>query len=186
MASKRPGKIRSGFVSSNPAPRPTACLETTDSTAFHQPATFLDSVAARDRQAQAQLARLANQFIRQNQSILDQFGVIAEMAYDGSNVDLIFHTSTRIGALPLVSPKTGRPDFGLVIQPRFGWQGIGPMLSEMGWRIIPRPLRLPTLPRSDRKIPPWVLSTIVLLRLRRVFFSDLTREPLQYLIRSHF
>ena len=166
MASKRPGKIRSGFVSSNPAPRPTACLETTDSTAFHQPATFLDSVAARDRQAQAQLARLANQFIRQNQSILDQFGVIAEMAYDGSNVDLIFHTSTRIGALPLVSPKTGRPDFGLVIQPRFGWQGIGPMLSEMGWRIIPRPLRLPTLPRSDRKIPPWVLSTIVLLRLR--------------------
>jgi hypothetical protein len=118
MAAKRSIKIRSGFVSSNLAPRPTACLETTDSTAFRQSATFLDSVgAARDRQAQ--LARLANQFIRQNQGILDQFGVIAEMAYDGSTVDLIFRTSTRIGALPLISPKSGRPDFGLVIQPRY-------------------------------------------------------------------
>jgi McrBC 5-methylcytosine restriction system component len=166
MAAKRPIKIRSGiFASSKPAPRQTACLETTDSTIFRQPATFLDSVGM-TRDWQPQLARLANQFIRQNQGILNQFGVIAEMAYDGSNVDLIFRTSTRIGALPLVSPKSGRPDFGLVIQPRFGWQGIGPMLSEMGWRIVPQPLRLPMLPRSDRKIPAWVLSTIVLLRLR--------------------
>jgi hypothetical protein len=167
MAAARPGKIRSGFVSSNPAPRSTVCLETTDSTHFRQSATFLDwAGTARDRQAQPQLARLANQFIRQNRDILDQFGVIAEMSYDGSNVDLIFRTSTRIGALPLVSPKSGRPDFGLVIQPRFGWQGIGPMLSEMGWRIVPQPLRLPMLPRCDRKIPAWVLSTIVLFRLR--------------------
>ena len=167
MAAKRPIKIRSGFASSDPVPRPTACLETTDSTTFRQSATFLVlDLATMARDPQAQLARLANQFIRQNQGILDQFGVLAEMAYDGSNVDLIFRTSTRIGALPLVSPKSGRPDFGLVIQPRFGWQGIGPMLSEMGWRIIPQPLRLPMLPRSDRKIPPWVLSTIVLLRLR--------------------
>jgi hypothetical protein len=166
MAAKRPIKIRSGiFASSKPAFRQTACLETTDSTIFRQPATFLDSVGM-TRDWQAQLARLANQFIRQNQGVLDQFGVIAEMAYDGSNVDLIFRTSTRIGALPLVSAKSGRPDFGLVIQPRFGWQGIGPMLSEMGWRIVPKPLRLPMLPRSDRKIPAWVLSTIVLLRLR--------------------
>jgi hypothetical protein len=133
MAAARPGKIRSVIASSNSAPRSTVCLETTDSTAFCQPATFLDStVTARDRQAQPQFARLANQFIRQNQGILDQFGVIAEMTYDGSNVDLIFRTSTRIGALPLISPKSGRPDFGFVIQPRFGWQGIGPMLSEMG------------------------------------------------------
>jgi hypothetical protein len=165
MAPARRGKIDSGLVSSIPTPRPSVCLETTDSTAFGQPATFLDSAStARDRQAQ--LARLANQFIHQNRGILDQFGVVAEMAYDGSTIDVVFRTSTRIGAMPLISPKSGQPDFGLVIRPRFGWQGIGPMLSEMGWRIVPQPLRLPLLPRSDRKIPAWVLSTIVLLRLR--------------------
>ena len=165
MTAARRGKIHSGFVFSVPTPRPSFCLETTDSTVFRQPASFLDSSSgSRDRQAQ--LARLTNQFIQQNQAIFHQFGVIAEMAYDGSNVDLQLRTSTRIGALPLISPSSGRPDFGLVIHPRFGWPGIGPMLSEMGWRIIPKPLRLPMLPRSDRKIPTWVLSTIILFRLR--------------------
>ena len=106
MAAKRPGKIRSGFVSSNPAPRPTTCLETTDSTVLRQPATFLDSMgAARDRQAQ--LARLANQFIRQNQGILDQFGVIAEMAYDGSNVDLISEQARESEPFHWFHPKVG-------------------------------------------------------------------------------
>jgi len=119
MAAARRGKVYSRFVSSIPTPRPNVCLETTDSAAFRQPATFLDSAsAARDRQAQ--LARLANQFIHQNHGILNQFGVVVEMAYDGSTVDLVFRTGTRIGAMPLISPKSGRPDFGLVIQPRFG------------------------------------------------------------------
>jgi hypothetical protein len=109
---------------------------------------------------------LANQFIQHNRGILNQFGVTSEIAFDGSIVDIVFRTSTRVGAIPLLSPTSGQPDYGLVIQPRFGWQGIGPMLGEMGWRVIPEPLRLPLLPRSDRKIPAWVLSTAVLFRLR--------------------
>ena|ERR1700680_2724190 len=56
------------------------------------------------REIQAQLARLTNQFIHQNQGILHQFGVIAEMAYDGSNVNLQFRTGARIDALPLFRP----------------------------------------------------------------------------------
>jgi hypothetical protein len=109
---------------------------------------------------------LANQFIQQNRGILHQLGVLIETAYDRATVDLVFRTGTRVGAIPLISPTTGQPDYGLIVQPRFGWQGIGPMLGEMGWRVIPQPLRLPLLPRSDRKIPGWVLSTIVLFRLR--------------------
>lgn len=136
-----------------------------DSTVFRRHATFLVSASA-GRDSQAQAARLANQFIQQNRGILNQFGVASEIAYDGSTVDVVFRTSTRVGAIPLLSPTSGQPDYGLIIQPRFGWQGIGPMLGEMGWRIIPEPLRLPLLPRSDRKIPAWVLSTIVLFRLR--------------------
>ena len=165
MTAARRGKIHSGFISSNPAPRPTVCLETTDSTSLHESATFLDSAStARDRQAQ--LARLGNQFILQNQGILNQFGATAEMAYDGSTVDLIFRTSTRIGALPLVSPKSGRPDFGLVIQPRFGWQGIGPMLTELDGALSPNLFGFRCCRAPTGKIPPWVLSTIILLRLR--------------------
>jgi hypothetical protein len=54
----------------------------------------------------------------------------------------------------------------MIIKPRFDWQGLGPMLGDMGWRVIPQPLALPMLPRSDRKIPPWVLSTIILFRMQ--------------------
>ena len=170
MAITRRAKIRSAFSSSSPTPRPSVCLETRDSTVFRRQATFLVS-ASGGRDLQAQAARLANQFIQQNRGILSQFGVASEIGYDGSTVDVVFRTSTRVGAIPLLSPTSGRPDYGLIIQPRFGWQGIGPMLSEMGWRIIPQPLRLPLLPRSDRKIPPWVLSTIVLFRLKALLDS---------------
>ncbi|MGI6307210.1 MAG: AAA family ATPase [Dethiobacteria bacterium] len=78
----------------------------------------------------------------------------------------------QVGALP----TSGRPDYGLVIKPRFGWQGIGLMLGSMGWKVIPIPLRLPLLPRPDRKIPPWVLSTTILLRLQKLLEQELNRE----------
>jgi hypothetical protein len=39
------------------------------------------------------------------------------------------------------------------------------MLGMMGWKVLPAPLPLPNLPRSERKVPPWVLSAIVLGRL---------------------
>ena len=71
-----------------------------------------------------------------------------------------------VGAIPLFSPTSGMLDYGLVIQPRFPWPGIGPMLAEMGWRIAPTPLKLPLLKRSERKVPPWVISCMVLARLK--------------------
>ncbi|HYM14828.1 MAG TPA: hypothetical protein VEZ14_04665 [Dehalococcoidia bacterium] len=116
-------------------------------------------------------ARLATQFIERNRTRFVEMGVEAEQHYDGSSVDLLFRTTTKIGAIPLISPVTGRDDYGLVVKPRFDWSGLGPMLGEMNWKIIPTPLSLPMLPRSERKIPPWVLSTIVLHRI-----SALLRE----------
>jgi hypothetical protein len=74
--------------------------------------------------------------------------------------------STRIGALPLISPVSGRVDYGLVIEPRFQWDGIGEILSETGYKVVPRLMPLPELPQSDRHIPPWVLSSIILIRLK--------------------
>jgi 5-methylcytosine-specific restriction endonuclease McrBC regulatory subunit McrC len=61
------------------------------------------------------------------------------------------------------------------VQPRFDWAGIGPMLGEMGWRIAPSPLKLPLLRRSERKVPLWVLSSMILVRLAALL-KALTRK----------
>ncbi len=109
---------------------------------------------------------MATQFISQNRALLGELGASMEQRYDGNAVTLVVHSTTKVGAIPLLSPTTGRPDYGLVVKPRFEWSGLGPMLADMGWRVLPAPLLLPMLPRSERKIPPWVLSTIVLFRVR--------------------
>jgi len=54
-------------------------------------------------------------------------------------------------------------------------------MNATGWRVVPSPLAEPLLPRSDRKIPPWLLSSIVLFRLKTLLDSlerkfDLVRE----------
>ena len=137
----------------------------------------------RPRNAEGLSARLAKQFLKQNEGVLNDFMVEGRVDYDGSSVYIELQAGGNTGALPLLSPTSGRPDYGLVIKPRFGWQGIGPMLGAMGWKVIPTPLRLPLLPRSDRKIPPWVLSTTILLRLKRLLDRlerrfDFTEEDL--------
>jgi hypothetical protein len=127
------------------------------------------------RNAPNQTARLAEQFIRQNSTQLSLLGAHVDMHFNGTAVSLRLTTTTRIGAVPLRSPITGEMDYGITVRPRFGWSGIGPMLAETGWRIVPQPLALPLLPRSERQVPPWVLSSIVLLRVERLL-SQLQRR----------
>ena len=141
------------------------CLELQDHSRVTKSAVaFFGSKGSSDPAAQA--ARLADQFITQNAPLFQLLQVTIQRDYDGSDVLLHIDSGSAIGAVPLVSPLTARPDFGLVIQPRFPWAGIGPMLAEMGWLISPTPLRLPLLKRSERRVPPWVLSFMVLARLK--------------------
>jgi 5-methylcytosine-specific restriction endonuclease McrBC regulatory subunit McrC len=147
--------------------RPThdICLELQDHTRVTKSAVALfGSRASPDPAAQA--ARLADQFITQNAPLFQLLQVNIQRDYDGKDVLLHIDSGSDIGAVPLFSPLTAKPDFGLVIQPRFEWAGIGPMLAEMGWLISPSPLRLPLLKRSERRVPPWVLSFMVLARLK--------------------
>ena len=147
--------------------RPTRdiCLELQDHTRVTKSAiAFFGSKASADPAAQA--ARLADQFITQNAPVFQLLQISVQRDYDGRDVLLHIDSGSAIGAVPLVSPLTARPDFGLVVQPRFPWAGIGPMLAEMGWLISPTPLRLPLLKRSERRVPPWVLSFMVLARLK--------------------
>ncbi|HOJ84747.1 MAG TPA: hypothetical protein PKY23_08540, partial [Bacillota bacterium] len=147
--------------------RETACFEAEDYSQLKLPAVALIK-GTLPRNPQGQSARLAHQFLKQNQGILRDFAVESSVGYDGDSVYINLRTGGQVGALPLLSPTSGRPDYGLVVKPRFGWQGIGPMLGTMGWKILPEPLPLPLLPRSDRKIPPWVLSTTILLRIQKL------------------
>ncbi|MCL6558041.1 MAG: McrC family protein [Firmicutes bacterium] len=143
------------------------CVEIFDSSTARFPAAFLlKGQIPRDPQSLA--ARLASQFIRQNRGVFQFFHVLADLAYDGREVEIVLQAGTKIGALPLLSPTSGKPDYGLVIKPRFAWPGIGSMLGKMGWRVVPSLLQLPLLPRSDRNIPPWVLAATVLFRIKKL------------------
>lgn len=143
----------------------TQCIEMTDLGLCEIPAQFLLK-DGRTRNPESQIARLATQFIHDNRGILHDFGVSVEIRYDGQKISLLFSSTNCIGAAPLLSPTSGRVDYGLIIKPRFDWSGLGPMLSSMGWKIVPTPLRLPLVPGTERKIPPWVLSSITLYRIQ--------------------
>jgi hypothetical protein len=114
----------------------------------------------------AQAAQLAGQFIMQNRTVLETLEVSIRRDYDGSEVLLSIESGSTVGAVPLISPFTAKPDYGLIVQPRFPWSGIGPMLAEMGWLISPNPLGLPLLRRSERRVPAWVLSFMVITRIK--------------------
>jgi hypothetical protein len=125
---------------------------------------FFGSKNSADPQAQA--ARLADQFIKQNTPIFQLLQVDVHRDCDGADVLLNIESGSAVGAVPLLSPLTARHDLGLVVQPRFPWVGIGPILAEMGWLISPTPLKLPLLRRSERRVPLWVLSFMVLARFK--------------------
>jgi hypothetical protein len=147
-----------------PAPAREICLELIDNSTQRYDAVEFFGVASREPFSSA--AKLCAQFAEQNRALLSSLGVRASTEFNGRSVALRLDSGNPVGAIPLLSPSSAQPDLGLVIQPRFPWSGIGPMLATMGWRVTPTPLKLPLLRRSERRVPPWVLSATVLTRLQ--------------------
>ncbi|HET9182883.1 MAG TPA: hypothetical protein VFP59_12170 [Candidatus Angelobacter sp.] len=110
-------------------------------------------------------AKLAEQLITQNRSIFSLAGIECNSEFNGHQVSLRLRTGNTIGAIPLISPVTGKADYGLIVKPRFPWDGIGSMLGTIGWRVAPTALKLSNFRGSERSIPPWVLSSMILLRI---------------------
>ncbi len=157
------------FRSPLPAPpiQRDICLELTDNSVVQKSAAqFLGIQSLGLRNLASTAARLAEHFENQNRSLLQIMDVRFTRAYDGDDVYVTLRAGNVVGAVPLFSPTSGMLDYGLVIQPRFPWQGIGPMLAQMGWRVAPTPLKLPLLKRSERKVPNWVISCMILARLK--------------------
>jgi hypothetical protein len=110
-------------------------------------------------------------FLRINEAALTALDVRAELApgSEGATVRLI--PGGRTGAIPLRSAQTAHISAGFVVRPRFGWAGVGQVLSETGWHAAPEFLDLPLVPGSGREVPPWVLAGPVLARLRELLRS---------------
>ena len=127
-------------------------------------------------------AKLAEQLIKQNQALFGLVGIECTSEFNGRQVSLRLRTSNTIGALPLLSPVTGKADYGIIVKPRFQWDGIGAMLGQMGWRVAPVPLKLETFKGSERSIPPWVLASMTLVCISNLLKGmgrkfDIVTEP---------
>lgn len=128
----------------------------------------LDWLGGEGKDAQANAELRAEGLLTANKGLITDMGVDAEVARRKGKAGLLVRTSTRVGAIPLLSPVTGRPDFGLVVEPRFSWSSVGDLLAATGFRILPELLPLPEMPHSERRVPPWVLSSVVIARLERL------------------
>ena len=113
-------------------PQRELCLELKDNHQVQYSAIDFFGVRTRYRDPAPVAARLAEQFEQQNRALLSRMDVQIGRSYDGSNVLLNIEAGNTVGAIPLFSPTSAVPDYGLTIQPRFPWAGIGPMLAEMG------------------------------------------------------
>lgn len=84
---------------------------------------------------------------------------------ESDGIGLKIHAGGVVGAVPLRTPDSRRVNGGIVVRPRLGWKGIGPLLARIGWSAHPRILDLPLVPGSTREVPPWVLAGPALQRL---------------------
>jgi hypothetical protein len=103
-----------------------------------------------------------------NRTVLGMLNAEASLAHTGRSAEVQIRLTTAVGAIPLISPLTGSNDLGLLVRPRFPWGGIGQMLTEAGMAASPTLLPVASLPQSDREVPAWVLSSVVLLRIERL------------------
>lgn len=175
---KKPRKIKRFRSAVIPIPQPSAASFITlddNSTASCLAVELFNLKDRRARDPLGEAAKLSEQLFMRNRSVLALAQLQCEREFNGRDLRIHFRSGNTIGAIPLLSPTTGKPDYGVIIGPRFPWSGIGPMLSEMGWRVAPTPLKLATFKGSERSIPRWVLSSMILARIR-AFLQTLIRR----------
>lgn len=113
----------------------------------------------------------AESFLRMNERALSALEVRAEIGSSDAGVRVVLVPGGRAGAIPLRSAQTGHVAAGLVVEPRFGWSGVGNVLSQTGWAAAPEFLDGPLVPGSGREVPPWVIAGPVLVRIAELLDS---------------
>ncbi len=136
---------------------------------FVAAASWLIDAKTDKRRVQELAQRRSEDFLRMNHGLLRDFGVRGQVGTAHGDIGLWLETDTHIGAMPLLSPATAKPDLGLVLEPRFTWRSTGDMLAGTGFRVTPEILPIRRMvAQSDRLIPAWVLSATVLMRIAEV------------------
>lgn len=107
-------------------------------------------------------------FLARNRIALRALSLEPRIVSGRDGIRLELQPGLRAGAIPLRSAVTGQVAGGVVINPRFGWPGVGQVLSATGWGSGPEFLSLPLVPGSGREVPPWVLAGPVLRRLKEL------------------
>jgi hypothetical protein len=100
-----------------------------------------------------------------NERALATLDVKADVGSSDAGLRVRLVPGSRAGAIPLRSAQTGHVAAGVVVEPRFGWSGVGSVLSQTGWAAAPEFLEGPLVPGSGREVPPWVLAGPVLARI---------------------
>jgi len=104
-------------------------------------------------------------FLRMNQEAFTKLDLTHTIRSSDAGIQLVLCPGGRAGAIPLRSAQTGHVAGGFLVEPRFGWAGVGRVLVATGWAAAPEILNLPMVPGSGREVPPWVLAGPVLQRL---------------------
>ena len=110
-------------------------------------------------------------FLRLNGDALRKLDVSPTIRSAEHGVQIELLPGAHAGAIPLRSAQSGRVAGGLLVEPRFGWAGVGRVLVTTGWAGAPEILDYPLVPGSGREVPPWVLAGPVLKRLDELLRS---------------
>ena len=104
-------------------------------------------------------------FLARNRTALQALSLDPNVVAGRAAMRLEPRPGHRAGAIHSLPAVTNSLAGGGVVTPRFGWAGIGRVLSATGWGSGPEFLSLPLVPGSGREVPPWVLAGPVLRRL---------------------
>ncbi|MFN8533192.1 MAG: hypothetical protein U0556_06570 [Dehalococcoidia bacterium] len=108
----------------------------------------------------------ADSFLQVNRPAFEALDLVFGQEASRDGLAPTIRAAGTVGAVPIRHPQSGKAIGGVVVAPRFGWHGIGPVLSQTGWSAAPAILdQLPTVPGSSREVPPWVLGGPVVQRL---------------------
>lgn len=125
----------------------------------HGPGVLLDATAVG-----AAGDRWIEPFLEANGAHLKRLGVSTSVETRGG-LSVRLTPSSRIGAVPLLSPSTRRVSAGLLVSPRFRWSALGAVLGDIGFATEPSLGGTPLVPGSAREVPTWLLAAPVVRRL---------------------
>ena len=117
---------------------------------------------------------IASNFLNINKNSFEALEITPTISINNDMVSVDLRSNGVIGAVPLFSFENRKTIGGIIVEPKFGWNDIGPLLSQIGWAATPQLLSFPMIPGSAKEIPPWVLAGPIVERIA-VLLQNLNR-----------